>query len=160
MATLKVKIQEDIILDNQDYSSKRVLEISGINEIYKRIITVPAGSDSTIALFRSTSGTTSGVESAALDIDDVKYIRVTNLDSSNSVNLSLQINTDEDNGDADDSATILLEAGKSFIMGTPHDGIAVNSAAASVVTSLVDLESILIDSSSNAVNIEVIIASA
>ena len=33
--TLKVKIQEDIVLDNQDYGSKRVLEISSIDEIYK-----------------------------------------------------------------------------------------------------------------------------
>ena len=31
MATLKVKIQEDIILDNQDYGSKRTLEIAVIN---------------------------------------------------------------------------------------------------------------------------------
>ena len=38
MATLKVKIQEDIILDNQDYSSKRALQVSSINEIYKRKI--------------------------------------------------------------------------------------------------------------------------
>ena len=41
MATLKVKIQEDIILENQDYGSKRTLEISSINDIYKRIVTVP-----------------------------------------------------------------------------------------------------------------------
>ena len=31
--TLKVKIQEDIILNNQDYSSKRTLEIENVNEI-------------------------------------------------------------------------------------------------------------------------------
>ena len=37
MATLKVKIHEEIILDNQDYGSKRTLEISSINEILKRI---------------------------------------------------------------------------------------------------------------------------
>ena len=35
MATLKVKIQEDIVLDNQDYGSKRTLEISSIYEISK-----------------------------------------------------------------------------------------------------------------------------
>ena len=38
MATLKVKIQEDIILDNQDYGSKRILEISSIASIVKRIV--------------------------------------------------------------------------------------------------------------------------
>ena len=35
MATLKVKIQEEIILDNQDYGSKRVLEIANIDEFEK-----------------------------------------------------------------------------------------------------------------------------
>ena len=39
MATLKVKIQEDIVLDNQDYGSKRILEIGSIDEVMKRIVT-------------------------------------------------------------------------------------------------------------------------
>ena len=39
-STLKVKIQEDIILDNQDYGSKRVLEISDIATIVKRIVKI------------------------------------------------------------------------------------------------------------------------
>ena len=94
-----------------------------------------------------------------MDIQNVKYIRVTNLDSSNTVNLSLQIDTDKDDSAADDSATILLEAGKSFILGTPHDSVAVNSAAATVITALTDLESILVDSSSHAVRMEILIAS-
>ena len=156
MATLKVKIQEDIILDNQDYGSKRVLEIGSINEIFKRIVTVPANNDTTIAVFHSASS----ASDSSLDIEDVKYIRVTNLDASNSVNLSLQIDNEEDDSAADESATILLEAGKSFIMGSPHDSIAVRHDAATIITALHDLESLLVDSGSNAVNIEVIIASA
>jgi hypothetical protein len=38
--TLKVKIQEDIILDNQDYGSKRVLEVGSIASIVKRIVNI------------------------------------------------------------------------------------------------------------------------
>ena len=38
--TLKVKIQEDIILDNQDYGSKRVFEISSIANITKKIVSI------------------------------------------------------------------------------------------------------------------------
>jgi hypothetical protein len=45
-------------------------------------------------------------------------------------------------------------------MGTPHDGIALSDASAGIVTSLNDLESILIDPSGNAVAVEVFIASA
>ena len=40
MATLKTKIQEDIILGNQDYGSKRVLEVENITSIAKRIVNI------------------------------------------------------------------------------------------------------------------------
>ena len=40
MATLKVKIEEDIILDNQDYGSKRILEVGTIGSIVKRIVSI------------------------------------------------------------------------------------------------------------------------
>ena len=87
---------------------------------------------------------------------------MTNLDSSNSVNLSLQIDAGEDDSSADDTAGLLLEAGKSFMMGTPSDGIAVNSDAATLITdgTFKNLESIIIDSGTNAVQVEVFVASA
>jgi len=107
-----------------------------------------------VAVFQAGTNTQDG----ALDLQDVKYLRVTNLDASNSVNLSLQISTAE-NGTADSSCTVLLEAGKSFIMGAVHDGIAVDDDAATIVTTLTDLESIIVDPSSNDVTVEVFIAS-
>ncbi len=156
--TLKVKIQEDIILDNQNYGSKRTLEIGSITDIIKRIVTVPASTDTTVLMFTSTTGIVDG----ALDIELVKYIRVTNLDSSNSVNLSLQIDAGEDDSAADNTAGLLLEAGKSFMMGTPSDGIAVEDDAATLITdgTFKNLESIIIDSGTNAVQVEVFVASA
>jgi hypothetical protein len=56
MATLKVKIQEEIVLDNQDYGSKRTLEISSIDEIYKRIVTCPANAETTVVHFKQVAG--------------------------------------------------------------------------------------------------------
>tara|TARA_E500000305_G_C4023471_1_gene240300 strand:- start:2267 stop:2740 length:474 start_codon:yes stop_codon:yes gene_type:complete len=157
MATLKVKIQEDIILDNQDYGSKRVLEIESITDVFKRIVSVPANVDTTVLMFTSTVGASDG----ALDIELVKYIRVTNLDSSNSVNLYIAIDVGEDDSSADNLAMILLESGKSFIMGTPSDGIAVeDDAGGGVSLSGNNIESIFIDSGSNAVQVEVFVASA
>jgi hypothetical protein len=155
--TLKVKIQEDIILDNQDYGSKRVLEISSITDVVKRIVTVPANVDTTVLMFKSTVGVSDG----ALDIELVKYIRVTNLDSSNSVNLYIAIDTGEDDSAADNLAMILLEAGKSFMMGTPSDGISVeDDAGGGVSLNGENIESIIIDSGSSAVQVEVFVASA
>ena len=95
----------------------------------------------------------------ALDIQDVKHIRVTNLDSSNSLTLSLQIEVGEDDSGADTSASILLEAGKSFMMGSGHDGINVSDANANLVTDLVDLDSLVVQPGGNAINVEVFVAS-
>ena len=92
-------------------------------------------------------------------MENVKYIRVTNLDGANAVNLSLQIDAGEDDSAADASTTILLEAGKSFMMGAPSDGIATDDDAATVITTLNNLESIIADSGSNAVQCEIFIAS-
>ena len=85
-------------------------------------------------------------------------MRVTNLDDANPVNLSLQIDVGEDNSAADQSCTILLQAGKSFVMGTPSDGLAVDDDSATIVTNLYNLESLLVDPLSEAVDVEVFIA--
>ena len=155
MADLTVTIKEDITVNGHQYGGTKMYTVSSIVDVYKRILTVPSGVDTTLASFKATVGSSD----SDMDIQNVKYIRVTNLDSSNTVNLSLQIDTDKDDSAAEDSATILLEAGKSFILGTPHDSVAVNSAAATVITALTDLESILVDSSSHAVRMEILIAS-
>ena len=162
MATLKVKIEESIILDNQDYGSKRTLEISSIDEMYKRIVTCPANAETTVVHFKQVAGASGGATKfdGALDIQDVKYIRVTNLDSSNNLTLSLQVEVGEDDSGADVSASILLEAGKSFLMGSGHDGVGVSDANANLVTDLVDLDSLVVQPGSNAINVEVIVASA
>ena len=155
MATLKVKLLEDIILSNQDYSSKRTFEISSISNIFKRIVTVAADDDATVLVFKSTTASAD----AALDLQNVKYIRITNLDSSNSVNISLQLDSGEDNSAADLSMTHLLEAGRSFLMGAPDEGAHSDDDAATIVTALTDLESIIVDPGSNSGQVEVFVAS-
>ena len=156
MATLKVKLLEDIILSNQDYSSKRTFEISSISNIFKRIVTVAADDDATVLVFKSTTASAD----AALDLQNVKYIRITNLDSSNSVNISLQLDSGEDNSAADLSITHLLEAGRSFLMGAPDEGVHSDDDAATIVTALTDLESIIVDPGSNSGQVEVFVASS
>ena len=156
MADLTVTLTEDITVNGHQYGGTKSFIVSSIVDVYKRILTVPASVDTTLVSFKSTVGIADG----AMDIQNVKYIRITNLDGSNAVNLSLQIDTAENDTAAADSATVLLEAGKSFILGTPHDSVAVDDDDAGIVTTLHDLESILVDSSSHAVRMEVLVASA
>jgi hypothetical protein len=154
MADLTVTITESVTLNGVDQGATTSLTVASVVETFKRIVACPTGVDTTVATFRSTSAVADG----ALDVEDVRYIRVTNLDSTNPVNLSLQIDAGEDDSAADESATILLEAGKSFMMGIPSDGIAVADNAATIVTALHNLESILVDPLSNEVAVEVFIA--
>tara|TARA_Y100000310_G_scaffold273691_1_gene289298 strand:+ start:244 stop:717 length:474 start_codon:yes stop_codon:yes gene_type:complete len=153
--TLKVKIEENIILDNQDYGSKRTFEIGSIANITKKIVTIAGDDDATVLVFKSTTASADG----ALDLQTVKYIRITNLDSSNSVNISLQLDSDESNSAADLSITHLLEAGRSFMMGAPDEAAHADDDSASIVTALTDLESIIIDPGSNSGQVEVFVAS-
>ena len=157
-ATLKVTLKEEITLNGSRQDSENILRVSDINEIYKRILTCPANVDTTV--FRS--GVTVDVTDSSMDVQDVKYIRLTNLDAAESVNVNLQIDTTESGSGAsavNETATILLAAGHSFVMGTSHDSIAAYDADGSVQTTLHDLESILIDPSANEVQLEIIAAS-
>jgi hypothetical protein len=137
------------------------LEISSIDEIYKRIVTCPANAETTVVHFKQVAGAAGGATKfdGALDIQDVRYVRVTNLDSSNNLTLSLQAEVGEDDSGADVSASVLLEAGKSFMMGSGHDGIGVSDANANLVTDLVDLDSLVVQPGGNAISVEVFVAS-
>jgi len=155
MATLTSTITESISLNGADRGSTNTLTVGSVTQVFHRIVTCKTGVDTTVAVFKESVDDADG----ALDIEDVKYIRVTNLDTTNPVNLSLQVDAGADNSAADESATILLAAGHSFIMGVPSDGVAVSDANATLIDALHDLESILIDPLSNAVTVEVFIAS-
>ena len=154
MATLNVTITEELTLNGADRGSTNTLSVASVTQVYHRIVTCPSGSDTTVATFQTATSTSDN----AIDLEDAKYIRVTNLDGTNPVNLSLQVAGGED-GTANMSTTLLLAAGRSFIMGATHDGIALSDTDAAIVDSLTDLESILIDRVSNAVSVEVFIAS-
>ena len=158
MADLTVTHTESVTLNGHQFGGTNSFTVSGINNIYKRIVTCPANVDTTILR----TGVTVDVTDSSMDVQNVKYIRVTNLDDSNPVNVNLQIDVTESGSGAsaaNETATILLEAGQSIVLGTPHDSIAAYDADASVHTTLHDLESILIDPSANAVKMEVIAAS-
>jgi len=154
MATLSVTHTESISLNDREQGGTKTFTIASIADVYKRIVTCQAGSDTTVATFQTFPHSSDN----AIDLELTKYIRVTNLDASNSVNLSLQV-AGAEGGTANMSTTILLAAGETFTMGTPHDGIAIDDDAAGIVTDLNDLESILIDPGSNAVAVEVFVAS-
>ncbi len=156
-AAMTVTITETISINGAEQGGSQTLTVGSIKETFKRIVRCPANQDTTVALFQS--AVSDNIESLALDTENIKYIRVTNLDDAESLNLSLQIDSGEDDSAADESATIQLNAKYSFIMGPTHDTIAVQDTNATIELTLHDLESILIDPGANDIDVEVFVAS-
>jgi len=159
MATLTVTIKESVDLNGKDRGSTNTLSVTGINDIYHRIVTCPSGvSDLTLAAFTNEMTGRDG----AIDRDLVKYIRITNLESSNPVILNIQQREDEAAASVGDkNLGVLLSAGKSFILGETSDCIDVAGGASDIdiLTDLHDVESIMVDPLAAACKVEVFIAS-
>ncbi len=156
MANLTVTLTESVTLNGSVRGSTNQLTITGIESVFERIVTIPNDQDTTILLTKASVASSD----SAVDIQDTKYIRITNLDSTNSVTLSLQLDVNENDSGADQSVSILLEAGKTFMLGTPHDAIGVDDDSSTIQTSLADLESILVDTAANTVKLELFVAGA
>jgi hypothetical protein len=158
MATLNVTITEELTLNGADRGSTNTLAVASVTQVYHRIVTCPASQDTTVATFASTVDDSTSA-AGSINVADVKYVRLTNL-GTQPVNLSLQVGTtDGGDGAADESATILIAAGRSFVMGATANAMAVNDTNANIDVSMHELESLLVDPGSNAVTIEVFIAS-
>ena len=153
MATLTYTLTEKITLNGQDQGGTMTGTISGIDTIVKRIVTCPdaSGDDTTIlGLFGATVG--ADVDAMNFDVDHVKYIRVTNLHASSSV--YVQAIT------ANDNFSLLLEAGKHFMMGDPEDAILGEADATPAVASWESLVTLQVyNASGGDVQVEYLIAS-
>ena len=161
-STLTVKVQESLTLNGFDYGSTTSRSITGVNEIYKRIITVPVSGSGTIQLFDTTGGGASVNAGSTFTAADVKYVRISNLNSGSAEGVKLQFARD-DNSDAtdDEGFWLLLEEGQTMILnGT--DGVMDAAAGDLDSPSLVDITHVraLNESGSVAVDLEIFIASA
>ena len=156
--TLKVKIQEDIILNNQDYGSKRVLEVGSIASIVKRIVNI--GTDE-IGLLGFGAAYNTELSKTYLagqfDEDDVRYIRITNLDSTNHIALVLKNENNDEFG-------VKVDKGCSFLYCADLSGgvkDTMDSADAAGITpdSFGDLVDITCAANTSACDVEVFVAS-
>ena len=84
-ATMTVTLTETISLNGSDQGSTNTLTIASINEVMKRIVTCVNGQTTTVLTFNSNAYGAAG----ALDTEDAKYIRLTNLDDTESVEIAV-----------------------------------------------------------------------
>ena len=82
-ATMTVTLTESVTLNGSQQGATNTLSIGSINEVYKRIVTVPTSEVTLIAM-----GT--AVANGTFIESDVLYIRITNKDDTNHVSLTFK----------------------------------------------------------------------
>ena len=157
MATLTVKVIEEITLNNNSYNSERSLDISSVDEIVKRIVTIST-TETGLLGFATASSTdlSKSYLAGQFDEDDVRYIRITNLDSSNHIVLTFR---DEDNTEF----KMKVDAGHSFIYPGDNSGGVVDTmkaAGSALASGLSDLVDITVDTDTASCDVEIFVGSA
>ena len=161
MATLTTKVIEEITLNNNSYNSERSLDISSVNEIVKRVVTASTTECGLIGFLSALSsvGVTAnkvGYVAGMFDDGDVRYIRITNLDSSNHIVLTFR---DENNTEF----KMKVDAGHSFIYPGDNSGGVVDTmkaAGSALASGLSDLVDITVDTDTASCDVEVFVGSA
>jgi len=144
-ATLSVTLTEKITLNGAEHGSTKKMSISGVNEIAKRILTCATTPGTQI--YKGGSATAYGT----FVTDNVKYLRITNLDNENFVVLHF----------SDESAhyaQFTLAAGQAFFLtdvSSSFDNAAVVQDFTAVNVTRIDA---MADTA--AVDVEIFVASA
>ena len=104
MADLVTTLTESVTLNGAIRGTTNTVTTTGINNVYERIVTCTSGQFTYLAAFSSNSyGSV-----VQIDKEDVRYIRVTNLDATNSLELAVV--------GATTNYQVLLNAGQSHIL--------------------------------------------
>ena len=147
-ATLEVSISEALTLSGTQYGGTKTLTIADINEVFKRIVKCVNSQTTTIATFNGNAFASDN----AIDVEDAKYIRVTNLDDTNSIELAVV--------GAATLYQVRLAAGESHMLGSPDDLMLSEADTTPSFGTMADIASIQVNPASNDVDVEIFIASA
>ena len=85
MATLTVTLQESVVLNGCDYGSINSASVADVGDVYKRNVTCIHSNATSLAKFASSPSISGDDYTPYLDTENISYIRITNLDSTNAV---------------------------------------------------------------------------
>ena len=144
-STLTVDIKETITLNGVTYDKTTTQEITGIAQYNSRVYQLKASTTHTLVEFASDP--TNNV----FDSDDFKYMRITNLDDTNAINLTFAEESNVGCG-------FQLDAGESFIVSAlVVDSNTSGSAITSLGHSITDL---FIRTGAEETDVEIVVALA
>ena len=143
-ATMTVKITEDIVLNGVNQGGTNTISIGSINEVHKFVKTVDTAAFRTLLLFADV------VAAGTLDGDTVKYVRITNLDDTNYIDVLVK---------ATDSFVYRVTAGASLVLGSGTLEALEAVASGDAGVSGIDIASISGRANTASVDVEVFAAS-
>ena len=85
MADLTVTITEAVTLNSSNRGSTNVVTQTNIVDVFERIVTCSHSQTTTVAVFAASPHTSAG----AIDLDRTKYIRLTNLDATEVIDIAI-----------------------------------------------------------------------
>jgi len=104
MADLTTTLSESVVLNGAVRGTTNTVTTTGINNVYERIVTCTIDETTHLATFDSDSFGSA----VQIDKQDVRYIRITNLDATNTLELAIV--------GAATNYQVLLKAGQSHIL--------------------------------------------
>lgn len=147
MAILTVTHTESLSLDGVNRGSTKALTIDEITTVYETVF--PLSTTSTNIL--QFASTVEGSASFKLDVENIKYMRFTNLDATNDIYLAFGTAA----GDSD-HFIIKIKAGETFLTSSPDNYMDIGTAA--INYSFADVLTIDAKTSANTASLEVFAA--
>jgi len=147
MATLTVTHSESLVLDGRNRSASKTFSITNIEEIYERTLTVPTTNPTVLVAFHA------DVEGSVVElpVDTAKYIRITNTDSANTIEIGV-IGTAT-------NYQVTLSPGQSHVLGAAADLMLAEADIDPSFGTMTGISSIEAQAVSTAATVEVYIAS-
>jgi hypothetical protein len=146
MADLTTTLSESVVLNGAVRGTTNTVTTTGINNVYERIVTCTTGQTTFLASFDSNSYGSA----VQLDLQDVRYIRVTNLDATNTLKLAIV--------GAATLYQVSLKAGQSHILCAADDVMLAEADTSPSFGDMADLGSIQVKPSAN-LDVEIFVAS-
>ena len=146
MADLTTTVTESVTLNGAVRGTTNTVTTTGINNVYERLVSCTSGQVTHLADF----GSNSYGSAVQIDKEDVRYIRVTNLDTTNTTELAVV--------GAATLYQVLLKAGQSHILCAADDIMLAEADTTPSFGTMTDLQSLRVFSLAN-LDVEVFIAS-
>ena len=147
MADLVTTLTESVTLNGAIRGTTNTVTTTGINNVYERIVNCTASQLTYLAEFGTNAHHSGGVRT---DLEDVRYIRVTNLDTTNSLELAVVGDTT--------LYQVQLKAGQSHILDSANAVMLAEADTSPSFGTMRDLASIQVFPSAD-LDVEIFVAS-